>query len=170
MISSLLFGADRLVQNMTLARKKRTPSGAFISITPIMIELDKVLNSLQINRDQLICLGILVGTDYNPGGIKGIGPKKALDLVRKNDSPIEIFKAAAEIKQFDFNWQAIFELFKKPSITEKYSIEFKKPDVDAIKKILVEKHDFSEERIDSALDKLEKQKSALSQKGLGKWF
>ena len=41
-------------------------------------ELEKVLNSLQINHDQLICLGILSGTDFNPGGVKGIGPKKRL--------------------------------------------------------------------------------------------
>src|SRR3989344_7674643 len=69
---SLLFGAPLLVQNLTLARKRKTVSG-YVSIEPEIIELEKVLNSLQINLDQLICLGILVGTDYNPGGVKGIG-------------------------------------------------------------------------------------------------
>ena len=61
---SLLFGAPKLIQNLTLARKRKTVSG-FVYITPEMIELDHVLNSLQINLDQLICLGILSGTDYN---------------------------------------------------------------------------------------------------------
>lgn len=65
---SLLFGTPRLLQNLTLARKRKTVSG-FVYISPEMIELEHVLNSLQINLDQLICLGILSGTDYNPGGV-----------------------------------------------------------------------------------------------------
>src|SRR3989344_3763877 len=66
----LLFGAPLLIQNLTLARKRKTASG-IIEINPEIIELEKVLNHLHIDHDQLICIGILTGTDYNPGGIKG---------------------------------------------------------------------------------------------------
>ena len=78
---SLLFGAPNVIQNLTLAKKRKVASGAYIPVEPELIELEKVLNSLQIDHEQLICLGILSGTDFNPGGVKGIGPKKALTLV-----------------------------------------------------------------------------------------
>ncbi len=73
---SLLFGAPRLIRNLTMARKRKTFSG-YIEVNPELIELDKVLNSLEIDLNQLICLGILVGTDYNPKGVPGLGPKKS---------------------------------------------------------------------------------------------
>ena len=66
---SLLFGAPKLIRNLTLARRRKTYSG-YVEVKPEMIELDSVLNHLGINLDQLICLGILVGTDYNPKGIQ----------------------------------------------------------------------------------------------------
>jgi flap endonuclease-1 len=156
---SLLFGAPVLIQNLTLARKRKTPTG-YISIGPELIELEKVLNGLQINLDQLICLGILSGTDYNPGGIRGIGPKKALDLVKKKKAPALIFKDL----ELDFNWQEVFELFKKPNVREE-DIKFPKLDKEKVKKILLD-HDFSEDRIDSALQRLEKAKEEATQQTL----
>ncbi|MFW6233336.1 MAG: flap endonuclease-1, partial [Nanoarchaeota archaeon] len=114
---SLLFGTKRLVRNLTLAKKRKTYTG-FVEVYPEIIELERVLNSLEINLDQLICLGILVGTDYNPKGIPGIGQKKALDLVRKFKEPVLIFKEVEEkIMSLDeedrFDWKEIFELFHK---------------------------------------------------------
>jgi flap endonuclease-1 len=165
---SLLFGAPRLIQNLTLARKRKTASG-FIYISPEIIELEQVLNTLQINLDQLICLGILVGTDYNPGGIKGIGQKKALDIVRKFRNPVEIFNSVREkldAQENKFDWQEIYELFHKPDVIKNSGIIFPKLDEKEIKRILVEEHDFSLERIDNQLDKLRKEKKKEGQKTL----
>jgi len=156
---SLLFGAPKLIQNLTLARKRKTFSG-YVSIGPELLELERVLNNLQINLDQLICLGILCGTDYNPGGIKGIGPKKALDIVKRKKAPALIFKDL----DVEFDWQEIFELFKKPDV-KKVEIKFPKINEEKIRKILVE-HDFSEERIDSALRKLDEAKEKAKQQTL----
>jgi len=161
---SLLFGSPVLIQNLTLSRKRKTFSG-YTTINPELIELERVLNSLQINYEQLICLGILVGTDYNPGGIKGIGPKKALALVRQKKAPTLIFKEVEA--QLSFDWQEIFEMFKKPNITPmKYEdINFPKLNQEKIKEILLE-HDFSEERINSGLEKLNKAKEEQKQRTL----
>lgn len=156
---SLLFGAPKLIQNLTLAKKRKTVSG-YVSIGPELIELEKVLNSLQINLDQLICLGILAGTDYNPGGIKGIGPKKALAIV-KGKQPALIFKQFPDI---EFDWQEVFSLFKKPDVRNT-EINFPKINQDKIKQILLE-HDFSEERINSALEKLNEAREKGKQKTL----
>ncbi len=170
---SLLFGAQRLIQNLTLARKRKTFSG-FVEVKPELIELEKVLNSLEINLDQLICLGILVGTDYNPKGIPGIGQKRALEIVKKYKQPILIFESVEEqmmgLPEEDrFDWQKIFELFHKPGVVD-VDFEFPKVDEEKIKKILVEEHDFSEERVEKQLGRLRELKEKRKQKNLESWF
>jgi len=170
---SLLFGAKALIQNLTMARKRRTLSG-WVEIKPEIIELERVLNLLEINLDQLICLGILVGTDYNPKGIPGIGQKRALDIVRRYKQPVLIFKGVEEqilnlSGEDRFNWQEIFALFHKPSVIDA-EFKFGKIDEAKIKEILVERHDFSEERVDRQLEKLRDITEKNKQKGLDKWF
>ena len=170
---SLLFGATRLIRNLGLARKRKTISG-WIEIKPEIIDLHSVLNLLEINLDQLICLGILVGTDYNPRGIPGIGQKRALELVKKYKQPILIFKSVEEqimsLPEKDrFDWQEIFELFHKPK-TVNADFKFGKIDEVKIKHILVEEHDFSEERVEKQLEKIREIKEQKKQKSLGKWF
>jgi len=170
---SLLFGAPILIRNLTVSRKRKTYSG-YVEIKQEVIELDKVLNVLEINLEQLICLGILVGTDYNPKGIPGIGQKKALDIVRKYKVPYEIFKSVEEqimgLPEEDrFDWQEIFSLFYKPRV-ENVNFEFKGFDEDKIKEILVQRHDFSEERVQKQIDKMKELKTKNQQKSLGKWF
>ncbi len=169
----LLFGAPMLIRNLASARKRRTFSG-WIEIKPELIELQGVLNILEINLDQLICLGILVGTDYNPKGIPGIGQKRALDIVKKYRQPVLIFKDVEEQimslpKEDRFDWKEIFELFHKPDV-KNFEIEFKKIDEEKIKEILVKEHDFSEERVEKQLGKLRELKEKKKQKGLGEWI
>ena len=159
---ALAVGGKRLIQNLTLSRKRKTPSG-FVYIAPEMIEYEKVLNELVIDGDQLICLALLVGTDFNPGGVKGIGPKKALALVRQLRYPVRIF---AEIEErLDFNWQEVFEIFKKPNVIRE-KVEFPKLNEVVIREILVERHDFSAERIENQLEKLRDVKRQSAQRTL----
>jgi len=170
---SLLFGARKLVQNLTLARKRKTVSG-YVEIKPNLIDLDNVINELGIEMDQLICLGILVGTDYNPKGIPGIGQKKALDLVRKFKYPIKIFEQVEEKmmslpEEDQFDWKEIFELFHKPHVKD-VEIKFPKFNEKKIKQILVDEHEFSEERIEKQLEELRGIFEERKQKDLGKWF
>ncbi len=173
---SLLFGATKLVQNLTLARKRRTSSGAYVSISPIMIELDNVLNFLQINHDQLICLGILVGTDFNPQGIKSIGPKRALQLVKTYKQPVLLFQALdklvneGKIPKPEFDWQEIFSLFKKPDVKKEYKIEFKKVNEEKVRELLCKEHDFSENRVNNALKRVADYEKAAKQKDLKSFF
>jgi flap endonuclease-1 len=170
---SLLFGAPRLIQNLTLARKRKTFSG-WVEIKPELIELERVFNFLEINLDQLICLGILVGTDYNPKGIPGIGQKKALDIVKKFKQPVLIFGQMDErmlsLPEEDrFDWKEIFELFHKHEVVDA-RFKFEKVNEKKIREILVDKHDFSEERVQKQLDKLREISEKNKQKGLSKWF
>ena len=157
----LLFGAPRLIQNLTLARKRKT-NGGVVDIKPEVIELKEVLKELGINQDQLICLGILVGTDYNPSGIKGIGQKKALKIVKEHKNPAKIF---AEFSEIDFDWKKIFDMFKNPEVNKVSKIKFPNINEDKIRDILNE-HDFSEERIDKQIEKLKLLKGKSKQKTL----
>ncbi len=80
---SLLFGSPRLVRNLTVSGKRKLPNkDIYVEISPEMIETEKVLKFYEITREQLVDIGILVGTDFNMG-IKGIGPKTALKLIKK---------------------------------------------------------------------------------------
>ena len=169
---SLLFGAPNLIRNLTLARRRKTYSG-YVEIKPEMIELEIVLNRLEIDLDQLICLGILIGTDYNPKGIPGIGQKRALQIVSQYKQPVLIFKSVEEqmmsLSEEDrFDWKEIFKLFHKPDVKDE-DLEFGEVDEDKIKKILVEEHDFSEQRVEKQLERLRKIKEKAKQKGLDKW-
>jgi len=165
---ALLFGAPLLVRNLTLSRRRKTSAGIYINVNPELVEFQNLLNKLQIDQDQLICLGILVGTDFNPGGVKGIGQKIALDIVRNYKFPVKIFEYIEKNKKYtlDFDWQEIFKIFHEyPSSIHEDEIKFKPVDEKKVKQFLLER-DFSENRIDSGLKKLNKVEEIKKQKGL----
>ncbi len=132
-----------------------------------MIVLKDLLKELGINHDQLIALSMLVGTDYHPGGIKGLGPKKSLALARGQKTAEKIFETAKWAENCSIPWQDIFKLFREMPVTRDYKIVFKAPDKDGIRKFLVGEHDFSTERVDKTLEELKEQHSKRQQKGLG---
>lgn len=79
---SLLFGAPKLVRNLTITGKRKVPrKNIYREVKPEIIELNTVLSALGITREQLIDIGILIGTDFNEG-IKNVGPKKALKYIK----------------------------------------------------------------------------------------
>ncbi len=160
----LLQGAPRLITNLTLSQKRKLPSGIYVKITPELIDLKETLTNLGVKQDQLIAIGILVGTDYNEG-INRVGPKTALKLVKQYPSFDELFK---EVKA-DFNWKKIYAIFKSMPIMKNYQLKWHPPDEAKIKEILVEKHDFSPERVQATLDKL-RGATKKEQKGLGDFF
>jgi len=169
---SLMFGATRLVRNLAITgRRKKAGKLGFETVKPEVIELQQVLNSLGLDNDQLIALGMLIGTDYNIGGVKGIGPKNGLKLVKKHKKDFgALFKEVEWEKHFDFPWTDVFYTIKNMPVEKKYSLEQKKPDKERVIKILVEEHDFSIERVNSALERLSKAKEKKKQKGLAEWI
>ncbi len=169
---SLLSGTPRLVRNLSITGRRKMPgSFGYKNVNPELINLRESLDGIGITQDQLIVLAILVGTDYNYGGVKGIGPKKALKLVKKHKHDFEaVFEEAKWKEHYDFEWKKIFELIKKMPVTDKYKISFGQIDEDKIKDLLVERHEFSEERVNNTLKKLEDAKKLQAQKGLSEYF
>ena len=153
---SLLFGSPRLVRNLSIVGRRKLPGRKeYVEVEPEIIYLDKLLDSLRITREQLIDIGILVGTDYCEG-VKGVGPKTALKLVKEYGSAEKALKALG--KSLERDPAEIRELFLKPSVTEEFEVVWSEPDYDGIKSMLCYEHDFSENRVEKALNEL---KSAL---------
>ena len=159
----LIYGATKLLTNLTLSQKRKLPSGGTVAIAPYVVELKEVLKTLGISSEQLLMLSILVGTDYNPKGISGIGPKKALKLVKEHKDYGKMF---SELNA-EFNWKEVYNTFRNMSIEKKYKLEWKPVDADKLKELLVERHDFNEERDKKTLSSLIKIKKQPGQKTLG---
>jgi len=151
----LLFGADKMVRNLTSRTKRKTSSGGEKKISTERIRLENVLDQLEISREKLVWLGILVGTDFNPDGVHGIGPKTGLKLVRKYESFEELLKDDKVEWESENSPETILEFFMNPPV-EDTDYSFNEPDSERIKEILVDRHDFSEDRVNSGIKKLEK--------------
>jgi flap endonuclease-1 len=166
---SLLFGAPILVRNLAVTGRRKLPrKDVYIEINPELVELKRIMDELGITREQLIDVGILVGTDYNEG-IKGIGPKKALELVKKFGSIEEIIKTELGEK-FEVDPLEVKGIFLNPNVTDKYEIKWGEPDPEGIKKFLCDEHDFSESRVESGIEKLMKGSKERGQVSIERWF
>jgi flap endonuclease-1 len=164
---SLLFGAPRLVRNLTITgRRKVARKEKYIIVNPELVDLDSVLSQLGINHEQLILTGMLVGTDYNMGGVKGFGPKKALALVKEKRTLEGVLKEIS----WDFRTppEKILDFFANPPACG-HEIPKAKFQPEKAREILVERHGFSLERIDSVLQKLDVLRKK-KQAGLGSFF
>ncbi|MEM1988884.1 MAG: flap structure-specific endonuclease [Candidatus Woesearchaeota archaeon] len=162
---SLLFGAKRIVRNLSVSQRRKEGEG-YKKVDIELIELEEILKFYEITQDQLIVIGMLAGSDFTPGGIPGIGPKKALKLVKKIGNNFEpLFEEVEWNKYYSYPWQEVFALFKKEF--EIPQIEFPKYDREKVLHLLCEKHKFSKERIINTLENLEKENA---QSSLSKWF
>jgi len=147
---SLLFGTPRVVRFLTISGKEFLPSqGISRPIVPELIELDRLLDSLRITREQLVDLAVLVGTDFNDG-VKGIGPKKALKLVQEHGRiermPDEIQRALDEVDD-------VRRIYLSPDVTDDYEVGFTEPDFPAIVEFLCTEREFSKDRVTAALNR-----------------
>ncbi len=168
---SLLFGTPMLLRNVTISGRRKLPSkNIYIDVVPEVFVLDKILKECEISYEQLIDVGILIGTDFNPDGIKGLGPKTALKLIQKHGT---IENALPHIKNAEFPHppEEIREIFLHPEVRKDYKLEWKNPDVEGIVDFLVRQKAFSENRVRKAIEKMQEgNKEMKSKTTLEKWF
>ncbi len=166
---SLLFGSPRLVRNVTITGKRKLPGkDVYVEVRPEVISLRETLESLGITREQLILLGILVGTDYNPGGVRGVGPKRALEIVRSHRTVEEVERAVKW--EFDVPLREIYEFFLSPPVTDEYDVTLKRPDAEGLLKFMVDEHEFSEKRVRKVIDEITEAYKMHAGGGLEAWF
>ena len=168
---SLLFGAQKLIRNVTISGRRKLPSkNIYIDVIPELVELPKTLTQLGLTHKQLIDVAILTGTDFNPDGIEGLGPKTALKLVKQYGN---LENALPHIKNANFpaEPEQIREIFLHPQVTDSYQLEWKNANDESIVDFLVRQKDFSEERVRKALKRTRENTDKLKGKTtLEKWF
>ncbi len=164
---SLLFATPRLVRYLTISGREFLPSkGLSRRLKPEIIELREFLRGNGIDQEQLVDLAILIGTDFNRG-VKGIGPKKALTLVKEYRSlenmPEEIrTKLPGELEE-------IRSIFREPEVTHNYDIQYRPTQEEALYEFLCEERGFSRSRLELAVERMRRHHSAKGQRSLKDW-
>jgi flap endonuclease-1 len=152
---TLLFGAPTLVRNLTVSGKRK------IVVSPERIVLADTLAGLHLTREQLIEIGILIGTDFNPG-VAGVGAKTGLKIVQRGE-----FAERLKEKLPDFDPAPVMDLFLRPPVTDAYTLAAGHPDPEGIRRMLCDGYDFSEDRVNKAMEGFTVK---AGQKTLESWF
>lgn len=163
----LLFGSSILIRNLTSSTRRKLPGKkSYVKINPELVRLKSNLKSIGIVHKQLIDMAILIGTDFNIG-IKGIGPHKSLNLIKKTGNVENALATIGgeNVPTFD-EIRAIRKLFLEPEVTDDYTIEWTKPDFDRVLHILCDQHQFGKERVETILGKFSNIEHMLKQKNL----
>jgi flap endonuclease-1 len=166
---SLLFGAPRLLRYLTITGQEFLPSkGISRPLKPELIELDKFLSSYEITREQLVDLAILIGTDFNEG-VKGIGPKTALGLV-KNYGKIENLPNEVKSVLETQNYLEVRRFFLEPKLTTDYTLKYGDLQEDELIRFLCDQRDFSKERVETVMQRMKTFYAERKQTELKEWF
>ena len=165
---SILCGAKRLIRNFTNSGRRKIPNrNTYVEIEPEIIETQKTIDSLGITREQLVDVGILIGTDFNPNGFERIGPKTALKMIKQHLRLEDIPQIQEQLQEIDY--EQIRKIFLEPIVADVDEIVFGNVDYEGMANYLVKERSFSEDRIQSSLNRLKK---ALEKKShnLDQWF
>ena len=70
-------------------------------------------------------------------------------------------------KHCEHPWKEVFNTFKNIPTTDDYTLDWGSVQKEELKDYLINELDFSEERVESSLEKVNKQEKKKQQKGLG---
>ncbi len=165
---SVLFGAKRLVRNLAVSGRRKVPNkSTYVDVDPEIYEHEKVLKETGLTAEQLVDVGILIGTDFNPGGFAGIGPKTAIKLIKEHGRLEDVQKVKHLLAEVPY--QEIRDIFLKPEEPKVDKIEFGSVDREKVLDFLCVDKSFSADRVAGTLDRLQRAHDARSQ-SLEKWF
>jgi len=168
-MDALTFGAGRLLRHMTFSQARKLPI--------VEVELQKVLDGLKLTMPEFIELCILCGCDYT-SKIPGIGPMRALTLVRKHKTIQKILKNLDTEKNKvpeDFQYLEARQLFDKPEVmdnkqTAELKLEWKEPDEAGLIQFLVNEKGFNIDRVKKGIERLKKAKGKGTQQRMESFF
>lgn len=173
---TLLFGSKVVIRNLTLSGRRKLPrKNVYVNVSTERVDLEETLRALGIDQKRLIWIGMMLGTDFNTG-IKGIGPKTALKIVKTVNSieELESYLKERHDAVFDTDVREVEDLFLNPEITEITSRDLEslfniKPDVGKIVEFMCDRHDFGRDRIERFANELSAKRGTRQQRGLGSW-
>jgi flap endonuclease-1 len=165
---SLLFGAPRLVRYLTVSGREFLPGrGISRPLKPELMELASLLGHHEITHKQLVDLAMLIGTDFNEG-IRGIGPKTALKLVKQHGS---LGNLPAKLREkLPRDLAVLRGIFLQPSVTPDYSISQQPMDEEALFRFLCGERGFARGRVEIAAERMRTILRRAQQLGIGNWL
>ena len=174
---TLLFGSPLVVRNLSFSGKRKLPNkNVYVQVDPELMDLKATLESNGITREQLIFIGIMLGTDFNDG-VKGIGPKTALKIARQLGSIAELKEYIKQkySEEFELDVQEVFDLFMKPEVKEVSAQQVEsmfrsRVDSEALVRFMCEEHGFDQQRIERQTERLLKLSGSIKQESINKWF
>lgn len=165
---SILFGAKKLVRNFTNSGRRKLPNkNTYIEIEPEIIDTSRVLSDLGVTAEQLVDIGILIGTDFNPDGFDRIGPKTALKMIKENGKLENISQVQDKLAEVPY--EEIRKIFLDPKVSDVSEVKFGEPDYAGIVRYLSEERSFSKDRVEASLGRLQKSTIKRSHT-LEQWF
>jgi len=167
---SLLFGTPTLVRNITITGRRKIPGRDMYKDVRIeVIGSVEYLRELGVSREQLVDVCILMGTDFNTG-VQGIGPKKGLALIKKHG---KLENVLTHIGQTIDRYDEIRDIFLNGEHSDDYSVRPSVVDRESVKRLLCDEYEFSEERVESALNRIDSSRASEAarkrQRSLDMW-
>ncbi|XP_068249593.1 flap endonuclease 1 [Palaemon carinicauda] len=165
-MDALTFGTPILLRHMTFSEARKMPIKEF--------HLERVLKELELTQEEFIDMCILLGCDYCDS-IKGIGPKRAIELIR-NHKKIDKILESIDKKKYpppaEWPFEEARRLFVEPEVKDPKEVELKwtEPDEEGLVKYMCEEKGFSEDRIRNGAKKLAKARNTTTQGRLDSFF
>ncbi|XP_028917521.1 flap endonuclease 1 [Ornithorhynchus anatinus] len=162
----LTFGSPVLMRHLTASEAKKLPIQEF--------HLSRVLQELGLTQEQFVDLCILLGSDYCES-IRGVGPKRAVDLIRQHKSIEEIVRRL-DPKKYTVpdNWmhEEARRLFLEPEVVDPETVELKwsEPDEDGLVLFMCGEKQFNEDRVRHGVRRLSKSRQGSTQGRLDDFF
>jgi flap endonuclease-1 len=187
---ALLFGAPFVLKNVSImGKKKQARTLAYQTVSPQVYCLSDILRTHGLSQRQLILIGMLCGTDFNKGGMKGIGPKNALKKVRElyvgrqtvtADGIIQCTLSPSDEKQlldaffseigwtdsFSFDYWQVIDLFEHMPVVDVEPLSWSAINKHAVEQLLCQKYEFTPQRVTEGLSRIRQ----TVQRGLGDFF
>ncbi|KAF0971964.1 hypothetical protein FDP41_009660 [Naegleria fowleri] len=167
-MDALTYATPVLVRHLTFSEARKQPLQEF--------SLKQVLEGLGVTEDQFIDICILCGCDYCDS-IKGIGPKKALSMIKKYGN-IETLLKNIEGKKFTppelFPYEEVRTIFKNPDVIPASEIadqlKWTEPDEEGLIQFLVKEKQFDEERVRGYIKRIKASRGKPTQTRLDGFF
>jgi len=128
---ALLFGALRVIRRFSKGRAE-------------ICVLSEALERLGLDLGRLIDLALLMGTDYNPGGVKGLGPRRSLQLLRTCGTLKAVLARIGQNGEMEGKLSEIRSYYLDPPVADSWRSSWKPPDSDKAHAYLVREMKLSE--------------------------
>ncbi|XP_069479990.1 flap endonuclease 1 [Ambystoma mexicanum] len=165
-MDALTFGTPILLRHLTASEAKKLPIQEF--------HLSRIHQDMELTHEQFVDLCILLGSDYCET-IRGVGPKRAIDLIKQHKTIEEILENI-DTKKYPIpeNWlhKEARQLFLEPEVIDTETIELKwtEPDEEKLIEFMCGEKQFNEDRIRNGAKKLAKNRQGSTQVRLDDFF